>query len=726
MSVQILSGGDDVETVEVLPLGSGAEVGRSCVIVSYKGKRVMFDCGIHPAHNGLDSLPSFDQGDLATVDLCLVTHFHLDHCGALPYLCNETAFTGQVFMTHPTKAFYKMVMQDYVKVSTSAHDIVTEDWLTNTMAKIETVDYHQRICCKGIRFYPYNAGHVLGAAMFYVEIGGCKILYTGDYSRYPDRHLVGAETPLTSPDVLIVESTYGIQVHETREEREAKFMSYVTTVVGRGGKCLIPVFALGRAQELLLVLEDYWEVHRDLQTIPVYYISSMSKKCTELYKAFGNQMNERVRDRGVNPFNFKHIVCKKDLKDFVDSPGQPCIVLASPGMLQTGVSRELFERWCGDRKNGVILAGYCVEGTLAKQLQTRPKEVTREDGKMLQVRCAESIWIVSFSAHSDFKQTKDFIESIPDTKQVVLVHGNQNAMTMLESRLRDDFRDRGMHVHPSANAKTIRIPFTPKPYATLLGRMARLVRNAMEGYDDDASSTAAATATTLQGVLINQPDGARTIVAREEISGYTGLPTCTLRCGVHIPMVRYHSSTQVLQYLSALFAECTATTTSHASMITIANSVEVSLQEEEESRHHNNTPSHTHTGGGPPAGGSLFVSWPMSCGIDILADSICVALLQLVAGSDTPVSDADRDTTFRLRSAHHFLCQHYAHVVLHLGTGTITFHVTGTEVELSQWLDVRCDNEEVRRDVEKVVRRLYLALFPIALMESEGLCECSA
>ena len=115
------------------------------------------------------------------------------------------------------------------------------------------MDFHQVVEHNGIRFWSYNAGHVLGAAMFYIEIGGVRLLYTGDYSMEEDRHLMGAEIPSINPDVLIVESTFGIAEHGSREEREQRFTAAVEDIVSKQhGACLIPVFALGRAQELVM------------------------------------------------------------------------------------------------------------------------------------------------------------------------------------------------------------------------------------------------------------------------------------------------------------------------------------------------------------------------------------------------------------------------------------------------------------------------------------------
>ena len=106
----------DASDMEVVPLGSGCEVGRSCVLVRFRGSTIMFDCGVHPAYSGLAQLPYFDEIDPSEVDLLLVTHFHMDHCGAVPYLTEKTGFKGRVFMTHPTKAVYKIIMHDSVKV----------------------------------------------------------------------------------------------------------------------------------------------------------------------------------------------------------------------------------------------------------------------------------------------------------------------------------------------------------------------------------------------------------------------------------------------------------------------------------------------------------------------------------------------------------------------------------------------------------------------------------
>lgn len=422
------------EKIVVKPLGAGCEVGRSCIHLKYKEKELLLDCGVHPAYTGVASLPFLDLIDLEKIDAVLITHFHLDHAAALPFLTEKTAFRGKVYMTYPTKAILKWLLNDYIRVinSSSDQDFYSEADLENCYNKIIPVDYHQQFRVDGIRVTALNAGHVLGAAMFLIEIENSKLLYTGDFSREEDRHLKAAESPGCKLDALITESTYGVQCHLPRVEREARFTSVVSSVVERGGRCLLPVFALGRAQELLLILEEYWEANPHLQKIPVYHVSALARRCMTVYQAYINMMNDRIQRISLhrNPFEFKYILNLKDTQSFRDTG--PCVMMASPGMLQSGFSRELFERWCTDRRNGVVVSGYCVEGTLAKDILSEPKEVESSRGGSLRLNM--SVEYISFSAHADYTQNSQFIDECrPDN--LFFVHGEQNEMMRLRNSI---------------------------------------------------------------------------------------------------------------------------------------------------------------------------------------------------------------------------------------------------------------------------------------------------
>lgn len=455
----------------ITPLGAGNEVGRSCVYMSYKGKTILFDCGIHPAYSGMAALPYFDEIDPSSIDVLLVTHFHLDHAASLPYFLEKTTFKGRVFMTHATKAIYKLLLSDYVKVSkVSVEDMLYDEQdILRSMDKIEVIDFHQTVEVNGIRFWCYTAGHVLGAAMFMVDIAGVRVLYTGDYSREEDRHLRAAELPQFSPDICIIESTYGVQLHQPRHVREKRFTDVIHNTISQGGRVLIPAFALGRAQELLLILDEYWSNHSELHNVPIYYASPLAKRCMSVYQTYINAMNERIRSQfaNSNPFDFKHISPLKSIENF-DDVG-PSVVMASPGGLQSGLSRQLFDKWCSDKKNACVIPGYVVEGTLAKTIISEPKEVTLMNG--LTAPLNMQVHYISFSAHADFAQTSTFLKELMPPN-IILVHGEANEMGRLKQKLITQFSDSNTKIISPKNCQSVEMYFNSEKMAKTIGRLA--------------------------------------------------------------------------------------------------------------------------------------------------------------------------------------------------------------------------------------------------------------
>lgn len=503
--------------MQIMPLGAGNEVGRSCCMLNFMGKVIMLDCGVHPAYSGMASLPYFDEVEPEEIDLVLITHYHLDHAAGLPYLMERTNFNpkARVIMTQPTRAIYKAILSDFVRVSRNApgeESLYTEEDVNRTMSRIEVVDYHAEVNVNGIKIRAFYAAHVLGGAMFMVEIAGIRVLYTGDYSREEDRHLKAAEIPPFRPDVLIIESTYGVQEHENRRFREKRFTDRIARTVRQGGRVLLPVFALGRAQELLLILDEYWESNPDLQHIPIYYASAVANRCMPVYQTYINMMNDNVRKRFEisNPFEFKHVQNIRNASQFDDNG--PCVFFASPGMLQNGLSRELFERWCGNKLNSVIVSGYSVEGTLTKKLEHEPDMITRLDGRQAKVAC--SIEHVTFSAHADYRDTRMFVEDVKPT-HCVLVHGEKNNMSRLKGAL-DSIHNKGnvkkLHLHSPANCSTVSLKFQNS-------KMVRAI-DVVKGEQGDNGKLKAGT--SVSGLLIQQ-DFAYTLVKPEDLPQYTQL-----------------------------------------------------------------------------------------------------------------------------------------------------------------------------------------------------------
>lgn len=477
---------DDYDFLKFHCLGGGNEVGRSCHILEYKGKIVMLDAGVHPAHSGMSSLPFYDEFDLSKVDILLISHFHLDHAASLPYVMQHTNFKGRVFMTHPTKAIYKWLLSDFVKVTSigdgvSTSNLYTDEDLAASFDKIETIDYHSTMEIDGIKFTAYHAGHVLGAAMYFIEIGGLKVLFTGDYSREKDRHLMSAEVPPQRPDVLICESTFGTATHERREDKEERLTKLIHGTVVNGGRVLLPVFALGRAQELLLVLDEYWAEHPDLEGINIYFASSLARKCMTVYKTYINMMNDNIRKKfrseNSNPFQFKYIKYIKNLDRFDDFG--PCVVVASPGMLQNGVSRDLLERWAPDSRNAVIMTGYSVEGTMAKAILTEPLEIPSANNPDLMIPRRLTIEEISFAAHVDYEQNSQFIELV-NPKNIILVHGESNPMGRLKSALLSKYSKfrklkKEVKVYTPRNCDDLKIKFQGIKVAKAMGQIAEQI-----------------------------------------------------------------------------------------------------------------------------------------------------------------------------------------------------------------------------------------------------------
>ncbi|QIW96236.1 hypothetical protein AMS68_001754 [Peltaster fructicola] len=576
---------DPSDELLFLALGGGNEVGRSCHIIQYKGKTVMLDAGIHPAYDGLAALPFYDEFDLGTVDLLLITHFHMDHAASLPYVLAKTNFRGKVFMTHPTKAIYKWLMQDSVRVQNThassntggandgggVNQLFNEQDILSTLGLIQPISFNTTHTHNGIRFTPYPAGHVLGACMYLVEIAGLNILFTGDYSRENDRHLIPASVPRgVKVDCLITESTFGISTHVPRQERETSLMKSITSILNRGGRALLPVFAIGRAQELLLILEDYWERHADYQNFPIYYASSLARKCMVVYQTYIDAMNDNIRSKlhsrltgehgnsqSSGPWDFQYIRSLKSLDRFDDIG--PCVMLASPGMLQNGVSRSLLERWAPDSKNGVIITGYSVEGTMAKEIMREPDLIpavmtarsnaagplmakrpgmSGDDKPMIPRRC--TVQEFSFAAHVDGTENRVFIEEV-NAPVVILVHGEKNNMMRMRSRLLSLGK---FKVYSPANCEEVKIPFRRDKIVRVVGRLAERITpqnllsppTSTEDEDEDMERDAKKLKELLVSGVLVQSDFRLSLMAPEDLREYTGLETTSITCRERITL----------------------------------------------------------------------------------------------------------------------------------------------------------------------------------------------
>ncbi|CDK24139.1 unnamed protein product [Kuraishia capsulata CBS 1993] len=611
---------DDGEAVKFVCLGGGNEVGRSCHIVQYKDKTIMLDAGVHPAYNGLESLPFYDEFDLSKVDILLITHFHLDHAASLPYVMRHTNFKGRVFMTYPTKAIYRWLLNDFVRVTSIHNDkdsdqtnstLYTDADLNESFDRIEPIDFHSTIEVDGIRFTAYHAGHVLGAAMYFVEIGGIKFLFTGDYSREEDRHLASAEVPPMRPDLLITESTFGTATHVPRIERETRLMNIVHATLAQGGRCLLPVFALGRAQEILLILDEYWETHKDLERVPIFYASDLAKRCMAVYQRYVNMMNENIRkaftETNKNPFEFKHIKSISNLERFDDL--DPCVILASPGMLQSGFSREILERWAPNPLNSLIMTGYSVEGTMAKDILTEPSEIPSAFNSEVMIPRRMNVEEISFAAHVDYEQNAKFIELV-NPKAIILVHGESRPMGRLKSALLSKYQkfkntDEEVKIYNPKNGAEVNLKFRGVKIAHAMGIMAEEIPKEKK---------------IISGVLV-QKDFDLNLLKLEDLREYSGLTTTIVRerqvmkCCAGRQLIHWHLS-QMFGYVEMLADELDEYT------VRVMDSVIVTLEDKD----------------------ICTVQWSSGMMTDAIADSV-IAILMSVDSSPVSVKMSSKPHT---------------------------------------------------------------------------------
>ncbi|XP_069962148.1 integrator complex subunit 11 [Bactrocera oleae] len=441
-------------TIKVTPLGAGQDVGRSCLLLSMGGKNIMLDCGMHMGYNDERRFPDFSyivpEGPITShIDCVIISHFHLDHCGALPYMSEMVGYSGPIYMTHPTKAIAPILLEDMRKVAVERKgesNFFTTQMIKDCMKKVTAVTLHQSVMVDNeLEIKAYYAGHVLGAAMFWLRVGSQSVVYTGDYNMTPDRHLGAAWIDKCRPDLLISESTYATTTRDSKRCRERDFLKKVHECVAKGGKVLIPVFALGRAQELCILLETYWE--RMNLKFPIYFAVGLTEKANTYYKMFITWTNQKIRKTFVqrNMFDFKHI--KPFDKAYIDNPGA-MVVFATPGMLHAGLSLQIFKKWAPNENNMVIMPGYCVQGTVGNKILGGAKKVEFENRQVVEVKM--SVEYLSFSAHADAKGIMQLIQNC-EPKNVMLVHGEAEKMQFLRTKIMEEFN---IETYMPANGET--------------------------------------------------------------------------------------------------------------------------------------------------------------------------------------------------------------------------------------------------------------------------------
>ncbi len=433
-------------------LGGYREVGRSAHLLTTQNSKVLIDCGIDP---GSDRTPFFNAPELLpldSLDAVVVTHAHLDHCGLVPVLL-KYGYKGPIYCTAPTRDLVTLMLLDAIKVvnqearrglydSSHVRELVTR---TIPLRWGETTDI-----APDIRLTLHNAGHILGSSIchFHLGEGDHNLAYSGDIKFDRSWLFNPATNRFPRLETLVLESTYGgyRDVQPSRQQATEEFSALATQVLNRGGKLIVPVFAVGRSQEVMLVLEDKMREGK-IPRVPVY-LDGMIFEATAIHTAYPEFLNSQLRtqifQQGDNPFlsDIFHRVDSSQMRSGILDSKEPCIVLATSGMMSGGPVMEYFRAWAPEEKNGLLFVGYQAEGTFGRRLQRGMAEATFLDGSRqasvpIKIDLAT---IEGFSGHSDRVQLMNFVASLdPRPQRVILNHGEESKVVDLCSSLHKRF-----------------------------------------------------------------------------------------------------------------------------------------------------------------------------------------------------------------------------------------------------------------------------------------------
>ena len=447
--------------MNIYPFGGANEVGASSTLIEIDDYRILVDAGIRmgPGQDSqLPDLPDFDKEGMP--DAVLVTHAHTDHTGALPVLRNLWLAGVKLYWTPSTKVISHVLLKDSAERMESEEKKKEKPPLY-TCEDLEVLLHCMEVevpwlkpveICPGVTATWIPAGHILGAAMIYIQGKHESILMTGDVSVTPQSTILGLdmENLTYQPDVMVMESTYGNRQHEvTRKEEEKRLVEDVAKTIAAGGKVLIPAFAVGRSQEVILILKRAME-RKQIPEFPVY-VDGMVRDVNEVYSRFSDELSSSLRrkvERGEDLFYsaaIQKVSSKEKSKSILEGP--PCCMVASSGMLIGGKSSFYAKHLAKDPKNLIAITGYQAEGTPGRALWDWVEEAGRppdwmwqleKDQEPVQVECQVEKY--SLSAHADSTELIELVEKVHPRK-LFLVHGDAEARGELFKSVRKRFPD---------------------------------------------------------------------------------------------------------------------------------------------------------------------------------------------------------------------------------------------------------------------------------------------
>lgn len=421
--------------MEITFFGAAGEVGRSCIMISSKETKILLDAGVKFEEQGTE-FPRITDNELQEIDGVVISHAHMDHSGYLPHIYTA-GFKGKAYATKPTIELTNVLINDYMRLSKPAN--VTKEGLARLNKNFTIKEFKEEFKIKGLTITLIPAGHILGSAMIKVSDGKHTLVYTGDINLSRTRLLNGADLKSLNADTLITESTYGAEKDEFRSEHETvtKFVASIRDTLKRGGKVIVPSFAVGRAQEVLFIIDDYMSSGA-IPKVPIY-IDGMIQKVMKIHRHnviyCRKELQSRILMSDFDPFksdNFTYVE-KKSARNGIVTGDESSIIVTTSGMLSGGPILYYLQRMARNPLNKLILVGYQAEGTLGRQLQDGAKKV-KVDGKDVEVQL--DVETYHMSAHADRRQLETIPKRINGLKNIFIVHGEKSKSESLRDALK--------------------------------------------------------------------------------------------------------------------------------------------------------------------------------------------------------------------------------------------------------------------------------------------------
>ncbi|HAB51867.1 MAG: exonuclease [Ignavibacteria bacterium RIFOXYB2_FULL_35_12] len=453
--------------IKFLPLGGADEIGANCYYLNIAGTGIILDCGMHPQKTGLNSLPQFSLIENLPVDYALISHAHQDHLMSLPFLVKKHPYI-RIITSRQTRELAELTLHNSVSImqkelerdnSFQAYTHEEIDLLSQTIDFKPTKDVFEIESFKHKSSEPikvsfHDAGHILGSVGILIEHNGKNIFYTGDINLTNQTLLKGCELPKQKVDTLILECTYGAtdsaSILSWTKEAE-RFAAEANKILNQGGSILIPVFALGKMQEILSTIWKLME--RNKLTATDIYTGGIGTKINRLYDANRYLVNMIDTEFQLKSISFKNLNDVENSEEFFK---YPCIVVASSGMMIEGTaSFKLAKSWLKQKNSGIFIVGYMDESTPGNKIANAVKggkiKLTEFSQEEI-VKC--SIEKFRFSAHSKREELIEIVRKLKP-KKIILVHGGEDAISWVGNQILKELK--GVKVFQAELGKEIEI-----------------------------------------------------------------------------------------------------------------------------------------------------------------------------------------------------------------------------------------------------------------------------